>query len=238
MGFTITHPKSGKEEQSYWIDVTITSSKYKLSTKHRLNFDFKAGLEMGLGGEKNVLTPDQMATLYTKLGIRGKDNLKLCYNPKIHGYSSSTMHSKCDNRGRLFLLMRRNKNGRVFGGHVHHSLDSRNNYVRSTSRSGWLWTANPGRSNKIDFLIKKSSPSYQYYFHSGYQLTWGGGHDLYCSSSFTSCYANVGHDYDTNGRGYHTNGANGAKVYLTGDYSWNHRESGTHGMVYEVYTLQ
>ena len=135
--------------------------------------------------------------------------------------------------------MRRNKNGRVFGGHVHQSLDNRRNYVRGTSRSAWLWTANPSRSNKIDFLIKKSSPhQYEYYFNSGYHLTWGAGHDLYCSSSLTSCNANVGHDYDTNGRGYHTTGTNGAKVYLTGDYSWNHRESGTYGMVYEVYTLQ
>jgi len=60
MGFTITHPKSGKEEQSYWIDVTITSSKYKLSTKHRLNFDFKRqnGLPIEVdmaGGYKTII---------------------------------------------------------------------------------------------------------------------------------------------------------------------------------------
>jgi len=43
----------------------------------------------------------------------------------------------------------------------------------------------------------------------------------------------------TRGKGlYHTTGANGAKaVYLAGDYSSNHRESGNFGMVYEVYAV-
>ena len=36
---------------------------------------------------------------------------------------------------------------------------------------------------------------------------------------------------------YHTTGANGDKVYLAGDYSWNHRESGNFGIVYEVYAV-
>ena len=189
---------------------------------------------MGVGGEENVLAADQMATLYKTLGVKGMDNLHLCYNPKIHGFSSGTMHSRCDGKGRLFLLMRRNSNGRMFGGHVHHSLDRRNNYVRGTNRNAWIWTVNTDTKN-VDILRKKSSPNYEYYFHSNYHLTWGAGHDLYCSSNLANCNANVGHDYDTNGRGYHTSRA---KVYMSGSYSWNHREGGSRGMVYEVYIIR
>ena len=177
-----------------------------------------------------------MAALYTKMGVKGQDNLKLCYNPKIHGYASSTMYQRCANKGKLFLLMRRNSNGRVFGGHQHVSLTQRQNYVYGNSPNAWLWTINKD-TKKVDILRKKSSPSYEYYFHSSYHLTWGAGHDLYCNSNLQGCNANCGHDYDTNGRGYHTGGGNGAKVYMSGAYNWNHREGGSHGMVYEVYTV-
>merc|ERR1711935_67555 len=51
LGFTITHPKSAGKEAAYWIDVTIVSSKYKLSTKHRFNFNFKVTTAIGVGGE-------------------------------------------------------------------------------------------------------------------------------------------------------------------------------------------
>jgi len=48
-------------------------------------------------------------------------------------------------------------------------------------------------------------------------------------------YANLGHDYSSNGRGY---GNNNAKSWLTGTYNWNHRsEGGSHGMVYEVFYI-
>jgi len=41
LGFTITHPKAAKETATYHIDVTITSAKYKLSSKHRLTINVK-----------------------------------------------------------------------------------------------------------------------------------------------------------------------------------------------------
>jgi len=49
MEFTITHPASAKKEAAYWIDVTIASAKYKLSTKHRLSFKFTTTLPFSFG---------------------------------------------------------------------------------------------------------------------------------------------------------------------------------------------
>ena len=76
---------------------------------------------------------------------------------------------------------------------------------------------------------------------------WGGGYSFKlptrvarclhvaadCNNEMTDCYANIGHSYSSNGRGYHTTSA---KSYVAGDYGWNHKsDGGSYKMVYEVY---
>ena len=189
---------------------------------------------IGLGGEEDVLTGDQINTLYQKMGLKEQSQLQLCYDAKLHGHHSRNMHARCDNKGKTFTLMRRNANGRVFGGFTHINMQHGMSWVRGNPVGPWLFSVNP-KTKKIEFNVKYSRSNYVYYMNNDYHMTWGGGHDLYCNRDLNNCNANIGHDYNTNGRGYHTSGA---KVYLTGSYTWNHREGGGHGMVYEVYYLK
>jgi len=230
MEFKITHPKSAGKKAAYWIDVTISSAKYKLSTKHRYKFDFNVATSIGVGGENNVLTGAQMATLYTKMG---STNLQLCYSAKLHGFSSSTMHSRCDGRGKSLTVMRRSKNGRVFGGYVHQNLNKGSGWVRGNygSSNPWLFRVNPN-SKTVDIIMKKNIVTYAYYMNNGYSMTWGGGHDLYCNSNGQSCYSNPS-SYDFNFAG------SSGQTTLSGDFRWNHaREGGSNGMVYEIYLIK
>jgi len=87
------------------------------------------------------------------------------------------------------------------------------------------------RASQVDRPCSRYLCSYRYYFHSNYAYTWGGGHDFQCDNSFTSCYANVHHDYNSNGRGYHTTASN---AYLSGQYSWNFPSEGANS-IYEVF---
>ena len=177
---------------------------------------------IGKGGTNGVLTAAQMTQLYQRLG---STNLELCFNPKLHGFSSSTMHSRCDNRGKTLTVMRRNSNGKVFGGYVHTNLDKSRGWYHGNwgAQNPWLFTV---ASGKVKFLPKKNQYHYAYYMNNGYAMTWGGGHDLYCSSGFTGCHANP-HTYVQS-----TN-------ELSGSRNWNHKdEAGSKGMVYEVYLIK
>ena len=40
--FSLNHPTSAKKDAVYYIDVTVVSKKFKLSTKQRFNIHFKA----------------------------------------------------------------------------------------------------------------------------------------------------------------------------------------------------
>jgi len=220
MEFSVTHPTSAKKEATYWIDVTISSAKFKLSTKHRLNVGFKVSTAIGTGGTNGVLTKGQMSQLYQRLG---STNLELCFNPKLHGFSSHTMHTRCDNRGKTLTLMRRNSNGKVFGGVVLQNLNKDSRWVHDANPTPWLFTVTSGN---VKFFNYRSGRRHTYYMNSGYGMTWGGGHDLYCNSDFTSCNANPYSFWHNSGE-------------MAGTQNWKHKnEGGSHGMVYEVFLIK
>ena len=77
--------------------------------------------------------------LWSKTGRAGVNSWKICYNPKKHGRGSSVMIGRCKNRGPLFLIMRRRKNGRVFGGFMHKSLEDKRGYHYSSSKGPFLY---------------------------------------------------------------------------------------------------
>ena len=133
---------------------------------------------IGLGGQKDVLTGEQITALYKQMGITDNNQLQLCYNPKLHGYSSSTMHDRCDNKGKTFTLMRRNANGRVFGGFTHITLKRSSGWIRGNPVGPWLFAVRP-KDGKVEINLKYAAHNYVYYFHNSHFMTWGGGHDLY-----------------------------------------------------------
>ena len=177
---------------------------------------------IGPGGESEVLTGDQITQIYQKLG---STNLQLCYNAKIHGYNSKTLMSRCGNKGKTFTLMRRNNNGRVFGGYVQQNLRHTDWVNGNPSERPWLFLVNSGK--KVEFKMLKGGNQHMYYMHTSYHMTWGGGHDLHCNQLLTHCYSNP------------SSYLSGDNKQLAGVYKWNHRgEGGSYGMVYEVYLIK
>ena len=84
---------------------------------------------IGLGGQKDVLTGEQITALYKQMGITDNNQLQLCYNPKLHGYSSSTMHDRQQRQDLHAHAAQRQRAG-VWRLHAHHPqkklwLDSR-----------------------------------------------------------------------------------------------------------------
>ena len=70
---------------------------------------------------------------------------------------------------------------------------------------------------------------HNYFTHesTSHMMTFGAGHDLYCSTG-GSCYSNLDHDYNSP----HGYGSGHSRSYLTGSYRWSSRND-----VVEVYMV-
>ena len=84
-----------------------------------------------------LLTDDQNAQLSQLLPNRF---FELCYSGVLHGWSASTFHSRCDNKGPTVTVARRSDNGRVFGGYTTRSWVSSGSYAYDYD--AFLWTFN------------------------------------------------------------------------------------------------
>ena len=111
MAFSITHPKAGKKETQYYIDVKVTSTKYKLNSQQRFLINFKHQAGLGPGGKDDLLTDNAVAKLrakiYTGAGKEKDREYKLCYASKRDGFSTSTFHSKCDGSHDMLWVQQR-----------------------------------------------------------------------------------------------------------------------------------
>ena len=120
MAFSVTHPKGGKKETQYYMDVTVTSKKYKLNSQQRFFINFKAQTGLGPGAKEGLLTDDAIAQLkarvYTPGGKDKNREYKLCYSSKIHGFSTNTFHARCDGKHDFLMVQQRADNKRIFGG--------------------------------------------------------------------------------------------------------------------------
>ena len=120
MAFSVNHPKSGKKETQYYIDVKITSTKYKLNSQQRFFINYKVLTGFGPGGKEGLLSDSAIQTLKAKVYTPGgKDKnreYKLCYSSKVHGWSTNTFHNRCDGNHDFLMVQQRNDNKRIFGG--------------------------------------------------------------------------------------------------------------------------
>jgi len=184
----------------------------------------------GVGGTKNVLTEDQTIAVWNRMGVTQPSQLVMCYNAKKHGYSSTNMHNNCAGKGPFFHLSRRNSNGRVFGGYMDVSLD-RSGWKRGNDGKSWLWHVKPD-TKQVEFHSNAHGRDYKMYMSNSYHFYWGAGPDMYCNRGLTYCRSNMGDSYDCNGRG------NRCTSTLSGSRTWNPREGGSRGMVWEVYYVK
>ena len=205
MAFSINHPKTGnyKKETQHYVAVKITSKKYKLSSQQRfvINFEHQSGL--GPGGKEGLLPDEVIQSLKAKItasdGNQNDRVYKLCYASKVHGFSTSTFHTKCDGTHDFLLVQQRSSNGRIFGGwfgaktHGMGEYTARNaGYLHTRGndpRHAWMYRVH---KNKIEYA-KKIWHNEGVYKRSSYMLTFGGGHDYMCRSDGYA-YSNM--DYD------------------------------------------
>ena len=223
MAFSVTHPKAAKKETQYYIDVKITSTKYKLNSQQRFVINFKHLAGFGQGGQDNLLSESVVEELKGKIGGKYKDReYKLCYASKVHGFNTNTFHARCDGVHDFFMVQQRADNKRLFGGWFGGKSFNFAPYTRSSGYlygtgikgRAWMFRISPS-SKQVEFGEKGSNNQYVYK-SPGYMLTWGGGHDYMCRNDGHS-YSNTGHDYQT-AHGYNNNGA---RTWLHGSYTYN-----------------
>lgn len=174
----------------------------------------------------NIVSVEQGQMLNSWVGTEGK-LWKLCYSTRANGYSSSTFHSLCNNKGESITVAKLST-GKIIGGYAGCSWASIQQYNYGCGGSFIFSLSNKHKYEKHFYHnVLTSSFSYLYYTYdnSTYGPTWGGGHDLHFDLNGNSGYCNLGHDYtcrmglnESNG-GY---GTNTCRVDLCGAYSgWN-----------------
>ena len=170
--FSITHPKGQKKEADYYVDVTITSAKYKFSNKRRLAIKFKAQNGLGPGGADDLLSEATVATIKKRIVGDVDKEFQLCYSSKLHGWGASQFHTRCDNKGYLMVVMRRPDNKRVFGGFYKcETWKSNGGYRRGTNKNcAALFRINPGNKDKVDWIEKNTWHSYYVEFHPNHMM--------------------------------------------------------------------
>ena len=113
-----------------------------------------------------VLSRDENAQLSQLLPNR---YFELCYSGALHGWSSSTFHSRCNNKGPTVTVIRRSDNGRVFGGYASRSWVSSNGYAYDYD--AFLWTFNGAVVERTEDRFRY--PQYAVYDHNSYCPTFG-----------------------------------------------------------------
>lgn len=194
-------------------------------------------------GSSKLLSEQVRSAILARAGKGQGEQFKLCYDANRDGWSTYTMHQNCDNQGALLMLMRRKGSDRVFGGYQFGGSQGGCSYRavgqvgdvqdgQSASDRGWLFQVMDTSPKEVNFAYQKQT-RYTFYVCNRYMLTWGGGHDFYCSNTY--CYCNIGHTYRT------TKSDNPDNTWCTGIYSFRPNTGMTPQTsvfdYYEVYAL-
>ena len=76
--------------------------------------------------------------LHSRLQSPSKSYWSLCYRASSHGWSGSTFHSRCDNRGPTVTIIR--AHGYIFGGYTDNSWISKFlNCIHIWLKKNWRW---------------------------------------------------------------------------------------------------
>jgi hypothetical protein len=112
----------------------------------------------------------------------------LCYRRSDDGASSSTFHSKCNNKGPTLTVIKNNL-GSIYGGYAPVSWTSKGSYVSTTG--SWLFSVTS--NTKFPYYQNAGNAMYD---NASYGPTWGGNHDLYVQGNMTNGYANPGNSHN------------------------------------------
>ena len=127
--------------------------------------------------------------------IHKSSKSNLLYRATRDGWTASTFHSKCNNKGSSITVIKTDK-GYVFGGYVDKAWNGIGNYV--SSNEAFIFSlkchANlPPTKMKINTNNKSAI-----FDNPEYGPTFGGGHDIHIASNSNASeasYSKIGHTY-------------------------------------------
>ena len=197
MSFVI---KTNAKTATYKITIEAKSSKTGLKSSSVLTINFVKVTALGNGGSEDLLSPGAIEFIRKKVGVGSPGSWELCYSAAKHGWGSSNFRERCLNKGPLFVVHKRKKNGRIIGGNVHLNFYDNGGYIQTstTEPKAWLYRILPNAPDKVEIARKYHGVSHgrhtYYPDNSNYLMCWGGGHDLCCRSD-GYCWSHMGHDY-------------------------------------------
>lgn len=142
-----------------------------------------------------------------------------CYEAVHNGWSSSTFHALCNNKGATVVIVKNFHGGHsyIFGGYNHLGWEG-SGYKRDTN--GFLFSLKNTVNLKPFIMRQYQHPQHCYYANNGYGPTFGGGHDLYIANNANSnrnSYTNLGHTYRPPA---HYKYGGSARTVLAGEYNF------------------
>jgi len=139
---------------------------------------------MSEGGAKSkIIKPNDFAMIKKWLPSEFKNKrLKLIYQGTRDGMNPQTFHTNCDKKGPTITLLKLST-GKVIGGFIDQSWESRNAYINSTKAFLFSVTA------KAKYEIISGNSVYAAYDTPNNGPTFGGGHDIRLHGNFsvTNC---------------------------------------------------
>lgn len=130
---------------------------------------------------------------------------QLIYKGSRDGFSASTFHQKCDNKGSTIVIIK-STNGYLFGGLAHPSWNSTCSYLPDPSNRSFIFTlTNPNNIPPTKYPCITSTNAIQ--GHPSYGPLFGGGADINVNNNCNSTSSNstgFGYYQDTTGKGSDT----------------------------------
>ncbi|KAG9288943.1 hypothetical protein G9A89_019565 [Geosiphon pyriformis] len=99
-----------------------------------------------------------------------------------HGFDNGNFHSRCDNKGPTFTIVKLSSKNIIVGGYNPLNWNSNGTYQNSNSTFIFQFSDSSSQSGKIGRI----TTNYQYavYNNPSYGPTFGGGHDFYISGNY------------------------------------------------------
>ncbi|EGD79414.1 hypothetical protein PTSG_09826 [Salpingoeca rosetta] len=162
-----------------------------------------------------ILTKDMNLAISKEVSPNSDSSFKLCFRASDHGFSGSTFHARCDNKGQTVVVVRSTEGSpqgpRVFGAFAPNSWRSdTSTYLRADDAFLFRFVNN-GQFERTDLL---NYPEYAQYTRPGYCPEFGNS-DFRMSTDCRSGYTS------TNAYTVHQSSSTYNNEWLTGSYnSW------------------
>jgi len=140
--------------------------------------------------KESIILKGEHRKEFARLFDKKKATFKLLFRGATDGYNAASFHSKCDAKGPTLTVVKVGNN--VFGGFNGESWGTSSNY---TTGNSWLFSLVNPQNSPLKML---NITNYNHCYNDiSYGPTFGGGHDMYISSSMKSSNSSSPSSYTT-----------------------------------------